>query len=76
MITITMRTRKRGSHERSGSVISMIMILSLLSMQVSPVFATAASPQTVYVFDADDLCKLSKDCSFDKWPRGRTGLKG
>lgn len=72
MITITMRTRKRRAMRRSSSVISMIMILSLLSMQVSPVFAAAASPQTVYVFDADDLFKLSKDCSFDKWSKGRT----
>jgi ABC-type transporter Mla subunit MlaD len=72
MITITMRKCKSRTLKGPSSVISMIMILSLLSMQVSPVLAAAASPQTVYVFDADDLCKLSQDCSFDKWSKGRT----
>lgn len=72
MIAITMRKCKRRALKRPGSVISMIMIPLLLSMQVLPALAAAASPQTVYVFDADDLCKLSKDCSFDKWSRGRT----
>jgi hypothetical protein len=72
MITMAMRKCKRRAMKRPYSVISMIMTLLLLSMQVWPVLAAGASPQTVYVFDADDLCKLSKDCSFDKWSKGRT----
>jgi tetratricopeptide (TPR) repeat protein len=54
------------------SVLCLTMAISLMLVQVLPAVVGIASPQVVYVFDSDDLCKLSKDCSFDKWSKGRT----
>ncbi len=59
--------------KRHNSVICIAIILSLLWIQASPVIAVAAPPR-VRIFTVDDLCRLSKDCAFDKWSWGRTVL--
>ncbi len=58
--------------KRANRVISVLMIPLLLLLQISPALAKDASPQTVYIADADDLLALSKSCSLDSWSHGRT----
>lgn len=57
--------------KRPSAAIYAAMCLLLLWAQTSPVLVALASPQTVSVFNADDLRKLAKDCSFDKWSKDK-----
>ncbi len=47
-------------------------LLVVATILFSPVFCVHASSETIYVFNANDLDNLAKNCSFDKWSKGKT----
>ncbi len=49
----------------------LVFLLTLL-VPVSSALSGGLSPPVVHIFNAQDLCNLSKNCSFDKWSKGRT----
>ncbi len=59
---------------KSISILTLALFLWILVLPALPALAAAAQPETVQIFDADGLRQLSKDCSYDKWSKGRTVL--
>ena len=59
-----MRNRRR--------TLTLILALAMLNTCSSQALAETITPNTVHIFGAGDLLRLSQKCTFDKWSSGKT----
>lgn len=58
--------------KKSNSFLSVMMIILIMFIEIAPVISIESKSEVVHITDADDLYRLSKDCSYDRWSKDRT----
>lgn len=58
--------------KKSNSLLSVMMIILIMFIEIAPVISIEAESKVVHITDADDLYRLSEDCSYDRWSKDKT----